>query len=108
MIFRHLNLYQLDGDVRRDQITSILEKHPFVPCDIHEEQSFGFKKILGLNSRVYSKDGMHLFCLVLQEKIIPNAALRSEYQNVLEAKQSNGTRLSRDEKAWIKEEIRSE
>lgn len=106
MIFKHLNLYRLGGKVDQARLDDFLDENPFEPCLPSQERSAGFNTIFGLDRRVFSASGVLLFCLVIQEKVIPAAAVKAEFQKALQLKEKDGVRLKRDEKKALKEVVR--
>ncbi|WOF82197.1 recombination-associated protein RdgC (plasmid) [Pseudomonas sp. FeN3W] len=106
MIFKHLNLYRIGGKVEQDRLEAFLSDNPFVPCLPNQERSAGFPTIVGLDRRVFSAQGCMLFNLIVQEKIIPAAAVKAEYQKSLQLQERNGVRLKREEKKALKEQVR--
>lgn len=107
MIFKHLNLYRLSNEVDIIQLSKALDSNPFEPCLPVQDRSAGFGKVFGLNKRIFSSDDTHLFCLTIQEKNVPASAVKAEYQKLVQIQDQNGKKLSRDEKAILKEQIRS-
>jgi len=106
MIFKHLNLYRLEGKVDQARLDDFLDENPFEPCLPSQERYAGFSTIVGLDRRVFATGGILLFCLVIQEKIIPAAAVKAEFQKALQLKEKEGIRLKREEKKALKEVVR--
>jgi recombination associated protein RdgC len=106
MIFKHLNLYSLGNQVYQDRLESFLGENPFAPCLPSQERSAGFPTIVGLGQRVFGAGGVLLFCLTIQDKLVPAAAVKAEFQKTLQLKEQDGTRLKRDEKKALKETVR--
>jgi len=106
MIFKHLNLYRLEVKVDQARLDDFLDENPFEPCLPSQERSAGFSTIVGLDRRVFATGGILLFCLVIQEKIIPAAAVKAEFQKALQLKEKEGIRLKREEKKALKEVVR--
>lgn len=106
MLFKHLNIYRLGERVDVDQLEGHLESMPFAPCLPNQEKSAGFTTVFGMDNRVFSANGCLLFCLVVQEKVMPSAAVKAEFQKALMQREAKGDRLNREEKKALKEEVR--
>jgi recombination associated protein RdgC len=107
MIFHNLNLFRLGASVDLTDLQIFLDTRPFSPCLPSQEKAAGFANIFGLKSRVFTANDCFLFCLLIQEKIPPAAALRSAGVRETQAFElKHKRRPSAAEKAEIKEKVR--
>ncbi|KQN61951.1 recombination-associated protein RdgC [Pseudomonas sp. Leaf58] len=108
MFFKNLNIYRMGEKVDRERLAGFLDANPFNPCHKSQERSAGFTEVVGLNERVFTVSGYHLFCLMVEEKKVPPAAIKTALnKEVQEREKKEGRKLKRDEKKALKEEIKA-
>jgi recombination associated protein RdgC len=108
MFFKNLNVYRMGESIDRDRLVEFLDANPFTPCLKSQERSAGFTEVVGLNERVFTVSGRHLFCLMVEEKKVPPAAIKTALnKEVQERERKEDRRLKRDEKKALKEEIKA-
>lgn len=108
MFFKNLDIYRMGEKINRQNLLDLLDANPFVPCLKTQEKSAGFTEVVGLNERIFSVSGCHLFCLMVEEKKVPPGAIKTALnKEVQERERKEGRRLKRDEKKALKEEIKS-
>ena len=108
MIFKNLSIYRTGTGISQKALDDFLGKHSFESCLPTQESSAGFTTIFGLDTRVFSVNGCHLFCLKVDEKVIPPSAVNAELK-VRKQKREGilGRRLSPAEREEIRLETRS-
>lgn len=108
MLFKNLNLYRMGEVIDRDRLVAFLDENPFTPCLKSQERSAGFTEVVGLNERVFTVSGCHLFCLMVEEKKVPAGAIKTALnKEIQEREKKEDRRLKRDEKKALKEEIKA-
>jgi recombination associated protein RdgC len=108
MFFKNLNIHRMGEKIDRDRLVAFLDANPFTPCLKSQEISAGFTEVVGLDERVFTVGGCHLFCLMVEEKKVPPAAIKTALNKEVQAmEKKEGRRLKRDEKKALKEEIKA-
>lgn len=108
MIFKNLSIYKTVTRLSQKALDEFLLKHKFEPCLPNQESSAGFATIFGLESRVFSVNDCHLFCLKVDEKVIPPSAIKAEVKRRREYLEKNRERkLSPSERDELREEVKS-
>lgn len=109
MIFKSLNIYQMAEVPDTEALESYFETHKFRPCLPSHEVSRGFSRILGKDCRVMSINGIHLFCMLTEEKILPTPAIKTQLNRLIqELEKKTGKKITRQEKADLKEQVTAE
>lgn len=80
MIFKNLSIFKAGSGISQAALSAFLDKHAFEPCQPSQETAAGFMALFGLESRVFSANGCHLFCLKVDEKVIPPSAVKAEFK----------------------------
>lgn len=106
MIFRNLNIYSMPEVPDIETLESYFESHKFRPCMPSHRSSSGFTRILGKDSRILSINGIHLFCMLTEEKNLPASAVKTRLNRlVAEEERRQGRKVTRNEKAEMKEKV---
>lgn len=105
VIFKNLSIYTAGKGTSQKVLDDFLGRHKFEPCLPFQESSAGFTTLFGLDTRVFSANGCHLFCLKVDEKVIPPSAIKAEFK--LRKGEREGV-LGRKLSSAEREEIRSE
>ncbi|MBI6882923.1 recombination-associated protein RdgC [Pseudomonas putida] len=109
MIFKNLNIFELPATITKAGLEAYLAQFPFEPCKPSQESSAGFTPLFGSFERVASVNGCHLFCLKVEEKVIPPAAVKSEYKRLkLDREAFLGRRLNQTERDDLNSATRAE
>lgn len=109
MIFKNLNIFRVTGSVTQKALDEFLSRQPFEPCLPHEESASGFMPVFGLDSRVFSANGCHLFCLKVDEKVIPPSAVKALYRQLSDERSSFlGRKLSTSEREDLRAQAKRE
>jgi len=108
MLFKNLNVYRMGQPIEADALLSMLDANPFVPCTPSQEMSAGYTEVVGLDTRIFSVAGSHLFCLMVEEKKVPTGAIKTALNKEVQIREKKeGRRLKRDEKRAIQEDIKA-
>jgi recombination associated protein RdgC len=110
MWFKNLQIFQLEQPVTYDPAVLEEELHQlrFQPCAKSLPVSFGWVPPLGDEEAplVHGESGHMIFCMQVEEKILPPAVLREEHaERVREIEKRQERKLFRDEKLRLKEEL---
>ena len=111
MWFKHCHVSEAKHDFtyQPEKLADALSHHAFSPCSAVVPVSSGFVPPLGNEDEaplVYAQQGYMLFCLQVQEKILPPAVIKEQHQlKVAELEEKLGKPLSRSEKERIKDEL---
>lgn len=109
MIFKNLNIYSMPEVPDIEALESYLEAHKFRPCLPSHKSSAGFTRILGKDIRVLSLNSIYLFCMLNEEKVMPPSAVKTQVNRVVaEEERKIGRKVTRSEKAEIKEKVNDE
>lgn len=107
MIFKNLSIYTAGKGISQKTLDDFLGRHKFEPCLPAQESSAGFTTLFGLDTRVFSVNGCHLFCLKVDEKVIPPSAIKAEFKLRKGDREGLlGRKLSPAEREEIREEAR--
>lgn len=108
MIFKNLSIYKTGSGISQQALDDFLGKHKFEPCLPSQESSAGFTTLFGLDTRVFSVNGCHLFCLKVDEKVIPPSAVKAEFKLRKEKRErALGRKLTPAEREEVRLESRS-
>lgn len=106
MIFKNLNIYSMPEVPDIGSLESYFESHKFRPCLPSHKSSVGFTRILGKDVRILSFNGIHLFCMLSEEKIIPPSSVKTRLNRlVADEEKRQGRKVTRSEKAEMKERV---
>lgn len=107
MLFKNLSIYKTSGDPSQKALDDFLTRYKFEPCLPTQESTAGFTTVFGLDSRVFSVNGCHLFCLKVDEKVIPPSAVRAESKvRKVERESALGRKLTSSERGEIEQQAR--
>ena len=110
MWFKNMQIFQLEKPFTYDPSTleHELKQLIFQPCAKSLPVSFGWVPPLGDEQAplVHAENGHLIFCMQVEEKLLPPAILRSEHADrVKEIETRQERKLYRDEKLRLKEEL---
>ena len=111
MWFKNLQIFQLEKPVSYDPTTleNELSQLRFQPCAKSLPVSFGWIPPVGDDEEaplVHAQSGHLMFCMQVEEKLLPPAVLRDEHaERVREIEKRQERKLFRDEKLRLKEEL---
>lgn len=110
MWFKQLYLRKFQNKISydTDKLELLLAEYAFKPCSALHPVTIGFVPPLGDDDSplVYAASGYMLFCMQIQEKVLPAVVLREEHMaNVKEMEKKLGYRIARGERLKLKEEI---
>ena len=110
MWFKHAQLFELDKSVKYDPelLSAELSQLIFQPCAKSLPISLGWIPPIGDEEAplVHAESGHLMFCMQLEEKILPAVVLRDQHmERVKEIETRQERKLYRDEKMRIKEEL---
>lgn len=108
MIFKNLSIFRTATGLSQKSLDDYLTRFRFEPCLPTEETSAGFTPVFGLDNRVYSANGCHLFCLKVDQKVIPPSAVNAEFKNLRDIRQEAlGRKLNAAERDELRAEARA-
>lgn len=110
MWFKNLGIFRLTEEftLTPEELEQKLESMAFRHCGPHEESSFGWTAPLGKTGKqlVHSSNGFMMVCGKKEEKVLPAAVLNELIQEkTLETEEQQGRKLSKKERAAIKDEL---
>lgn len=110
MWFKNLSIFRLTENFTLSpaELEQKLEPLIFRPCGHHEEFTFGWTSPLGKTSAqlVHSANGFMMMCGKKEEKVLPAAVVNELVQEkILETEDQQGRKLSKKERAAIKDEL---
>jgi len=110
MWFKNLTIFILTEPflLNPAELHLMLEQTAFRPCGSHEEFTLGWTSPVGKSSEqlVHSHAGFMMLCAKKEEKILPASVVNEMTQEkILEAEQNQGRKLSKKERAAIKDEL---
>lgn len=111
MWFKNIQIFHLDEAIpyEPEAFSEALSALTFQPCGKVTPQTQGFAAPVGGGEEaplVYGSNGFMIFCLKIEEKILPAAALRERHlERVQEIEQAQGQKLYKNDKARLKDEI---
>lgn len=109
MIFKNLSIFRTGKGVSQGALNDFLANHKFQPCLPSQESSAGFTTLFGLDTRVFSVKGCHLFCLKVDEKVIPPASVKAEFMTRRKkSEETLGRKLTPAERDELRSEARSD
>lgn len=109
MFFKNLSIFKMVEEIQADRFTTFLDSHPFSPCLKSQERSAGFATLYGSQDRVVKVGRFLLFCMLIEEKLIPASAVKTQFlRKVEEYEQKHQAKLSRNDRKELKERIVNE
>ncbi len=110
MWFKNLSIFRLTEDftLAPADLELKLEQMAFRPCGSHEEFAFGWTSPLGKSSPqlVHSANGFLMLCGKKEERVLPASVVNEMMQEkILETEEQQGRKLSKKERAAIKDEL---
>jgi len=110
MWFKNLSIFHLSEafTLSPAELEQQLESLAFRPCDPHQELTFGWTSPLGKSSQqlVHATNGFMMLCLKKEERLLPTTVVNEVVQEkILEKEQQQARKLSKKERAEIKDEI---
>ena len=110
MWFKNMQIFQLEQPTNYDPaaLEEELKQLMFQPCAKSLPVSFGWVPPLGDEEAplVHAESGHMIFCMHVEEKLLPPAVLREEHaERVREIETRQDRKLYRDEKQRLKEEM---
>ena len=110
MWFKNLALFRFTEPftLSSKELGDKLEQIRFRPCGQHEEFSFGWTAPLGRCSEqlVHTSNSFMMFCAQKEEKVLPAAVINEMFlEQILEAEEQQGRKLTKKERTSIKEEL---
>lgn len=111
MWFKNLQVYQFieDFDFDVSHLEACLREFAFKPCASILPMSNGWEAPIGKSDDaplIHAANGLYLFCLHIEEKILPTTVVRDQLQERLDdIQQEQGRKLSSKEKLALKEDI---
>lgn len=110
MWFKNMHIFQIEKPIAYDPSTfeNELKQLIFQPCAKSLPISFGWVPPLGDEQAplVHAENGHLIFCMQVEEKLLPPAILRDEHaERVREIETRQERKLYRDEKLRLKEEL---
>ncbi len=108
MIFKNLNIFRVSGSFDSNQLANFLSKNSFQQTLPNQEKSVGFGKVFGMDKYMFSSGAVHLFCLLIEERILPPSVVKSAFKGVLKTKEESEKRkIKGDEKKALRETVRN-
>ncbi|RIZ69220.1 MAG: recombination-associated protein RdgC [Methylococcales bacterium] len=110
MWFKNLSIFHLSEafTLSPAELEQQLESLAFRPCGPHQELTFGWTSPLGKSSQqlVHATNGFMMLCLKKEERLLPTTVVNEVVQEkILEKEQQQARKLSKKERAEIKDEI---
>lgn len=110
MWFKNMQIFQIEQPIKYDPAAfeDELKQLMFQPCAKSLPVSFGWVAPLGGEEAplVHAANGHLIFCMHVEEKLLPPAVLREEHaERVREIEMRQDRKLYRDEKQRLKEEL---
>ncbi len=110
MWFKQIQVFQIAGFIPRndEMLEEHLEKITFEPCRANTPSTYGWVAPLDEvdETLVHSYKNHRLFCLQIEEKVLPAYVIRQELKNrIKEIELTQGRKVSSKEKYAIKDEI---
>ena len=108
MFFKQIQVFQIQSHMPKEEfLEDQLEKLEFEPCRAHTPMSSGWISPLEEDDYfVHSYKNYLLFCLQIEEKVIPAYVIRQELKGkVKELESAQGRKISPKEKYALKDEI---
>ena len=110
MWFKNLQLFQFidQFELSAEALEQELQYHAFEPCPTHLPRSEGWAAPLGEEDAplVHASNGMLLFCLKSEEKIIPAAVVKEEFDIKCKVFEKNQNRkIRKKERDELKTEV---
>ncbi len=110
MWFKNIQVYRFTKpfESSAEEIAELLQQQEFTPCDSQQPNSRGWTPPLGRQGSdfVHAANGYIMVCNKMQEKLLPAAVINEELEEkVQQLEESQSRKVSRKERASLKEEI---
>jgi len=101
--------FKTKPEYQPEQLEQEMLHHAFKPCSALVPTSYGFVSPIDNDPEsplVYAHNGYIIFCMKIQEKLLPATVLREQLQEkIFNLEKKLGKRISRDEKQQMKDEL---
>ena len=105
----HISEFEQAIAYQPEWLENELRHYPFKPCTAVTPTSYGFVPPIGDDTDaplVYATQGYLVFCLQIQQKLLPASVLRDQHkEKVKQLENKLGKKVSRNEKQQMKEEL---
>jgi len=112
MFFKNIRAWQLTKDfsqIDEVKLAELMLEQQFTPCHETQALSYGWTPPLDGEEIFFSRDDYLVFCLKIENKVMPPAAIReATLKKIDEIEKKQCHKLSRSEKQTVREEIIAE